>query len=224
MKGIILAGGKATRLYPITRGVCKQLLPIYDKPMVYYPLSMLMLAGIRDILLITTAQAVESFRELFGDGRSLGLRISYAIQSRPRGLADAFLVGRDFVGKDNVCLVLDDNIFYGHGMAGLLKKAAAKKRGATVFAYSVKDASRYGVIELDKRLRPVRIEEKPKHPKSPWAVTGLYFFDNDVCRIASTIKASPRGELEITDVIGRYLRARRLDVALLGRGYAWLDT
>jgi glucose-1-phosphate thymidylyltransferase len=224
LKGILLAGGKATRLYPVTKGVCKQLLPIYDKPMVYYPLSVLILAGIRDILLITTPEAQAQFETLLGNGSDFGVRIRYAIQRTPRGLADAFIVGEEFIGSDRVCLILGDNIFYGHGLKTLLKKAASQQTGATIFGYYVRDPRRYGVIELDEHDRPRSIQEKPRVAKSPWAVTGLYFFDQDVVRIAKSVKPSRRGEIEITDVIGAYLKARKLRVERLGRGYAWLDT
>ena len=224
MKGIILAAGKATRLYPITKGVSKQLLPVYDKPMIYYPLSVLLLAGIREILIITTAEALPQFKALLNDGEELGIQLSYAIQEKPRGLADAFLVGEKFIGKDRVCLVLGDNIFYGHNLQEFLKEAVAKKDGATVFGYYVKDPERYGVVEVDKKRSALSIEEKPTKPKSNWAVTGLYFYDNDVVNIAKSIKPSKRGELEITDVNNAYLKKGKLKVALLGRGYAWLDT
>jgi glucose-1-phosphate thymidylyltransferase len=224
MKGIILAGGSGSRLHPLTNAVSKQLMPVYDKPMVYYPLSSLMLAGIRDVLLITTPQDRESFQRLLGDGGSLGLRISFAIQPRPEGLAQAFLIGRDFVGDDRVALALGDNIFYGHGLPEVLRRAVVRDRGATIFGYRVRDPERYGVVEFDTSHRAIGIEEKPKRPRSPYAVTGLYFYDNRVLEIAAGLKPSARGELEITDVNLAYLRAGQLHVEILGRGFAWLDT
>lgn len=227
MKGIVLAGGTGTRLYPITAAVCKQLLPIYDKPMVYYPMSVLMLAGIRDILIISTPSDLPKFRQIFRDGSDWGLNISYEEQPRPAGIAEAFIIGEKFIGKDAVSLILGDNIFYGHGLTELLRKSVtdiSANGGGTVFGYSVEDPERYGVVEFDKSGKAISIEEKPKKPRSNYAVTGLYFFDNKVAEIAKSIRPSRRGELEITDVMNSYLRLGQLRVELMGRGYSWLDT
>jgi glucose-1-phosphate thymidylyltransferase len=224
MKGIILAGGKATRLYPVTKAVCKQLLPIYDKPMIYYPLSVLMLAGIRDIMIISTSKDIPRFQELLGNGRELGIHISYAVQPQPKGIAQSFIIGEKFIGKDSVCLILGDNVFYGYNLGEILQQASRLKKGAFILGYYVKYPQAYGVIEFDKNHNVKSIQEKPKKPKSNWAVTGIYFYDNDVVKIVKKITPSARGELEITDVNNAYLKRRALKAKMLGRGYAWLDT
>ena len=227
MKGIILAGGSGTRLYPVTIPICKQLLPIYDKPMIYYPLSTLMLAGIRDVLIISTPQDIPRFEELFGDGHNIGLKFTYKAQPAPNGIAEAFIIGEEFIGRDSVCLVLGDNIFFGQGLQGMLKHASSEvelRGGARVFAYYVSDPERYGVVEFDEKGRVLDLEEKPERPRSNYAVTGLYFYDNNVISIAKGMKPSGRGELEITDVNRKYLELGRLGAELMGRGFAWLDT
>ena len=224
MKGIILAGGKATRLYPVTKAVCKQLLPVYDKPMIYYPLSVLMLAGIRDILIISTPKDIPRFQDLLSNGGELGIRISYAIQPQPKGIAQSFIIGEKFIGKDSVCLILGDNIFYGYNLSEILQQASRLRKGAFILGYYVKYPEAYGVIEFDNKHNVKSIQEKPKKPKSNWAVTGIYFYDNDVVKVAKKIAPSARGELEITDVNNVYLKRGTLKAKMLGRGYAWLDT